>query len=165
VHAERHLVEVDLVDRATSAVVIGAAAALEALDHLAVTGGHDEALAAGRDLGVAAVELQRGLAAVALGALDPGLGGQEVGTRGTRRRVASRPDSRADAAIMVASRSMASPRTRWVSSRARSSRARSSVRSRSDRTRSRRNLKDGWSTNGLIVRSASDLSGWTPVVS
>ena len=41
-----------------------------------------EALAADRDLGVAAVELEGGLAARTLGALDPGLGGQQVGAGG-----------------------------------------------------------------------------------
>src|SRR3954469_5173901 len=75
----------------------------------------------------------------------------------------ARPASRADDATCVASRSIVSPLRRWVSSRARSSRARSSARSRSERTRSRRNVKDGRSTNGLIVRSAEDLSGWTRV--
>src|SRR3954454_3294596 len=91
VDAERDLIEVDLVQARDLAIVIRAAAALQALDDLAVAGGHGEGLTPGRDLGVATIELQGGLASVALGALDPGLGGQQIGPRrtGAQRRAES----------------------------------------------------------------------------
>src|SRR3954469_11494275 len=80
--AERDLVERDLVEARDLAVVVVAATALEALDDLALARGVLEALAADGHFGVAAVELEGGLAACALGALDPGLGGHQVGARG-----------------------------------------------------------------------------------
>ena len=59
--------------------MLGLLALLELVDGLAVAGGVGEGLAAGVDLVVAAGELKRGPAVVALGALHLGLDGQEVG--------------------------------------------------------------------------------------
>ena len=63
-------------------VVVGAAAALEALDRLALAGGLGERLAARGHLGVAAAELGGGVEPAPLRALHPRLGGEEVGARG-----------------------------------------------------------------------------------
>ena len=73
-------------------LVVGALARLQAVDGLAVAGGLGQRAAARLDLDVLAVQVERRLAAVALGALDERLGGQQVGAGGAG--AAERPAGR-----------------------------------------------------------------------
>jgi hypothetical protein len=81
-HAERDLVEVRLGAARPLTVVVGALARLELFHHLAVASGDLQRLAAGGHLDLAAVEVERRGMAIVLGALDVGLGGDQVPGRG-----------------------------------------------------------------------------------
>ena len=81
VHAQSDLVERALRTAGPCAVVVGALALLELVHDLAVAGGGLERVAARGHLGVLAVEVERRLAAVALGTLDERLGGDQVHAR------------------------------------------------------------------------------------
>ena len=76
---DRHLVEQHAFAAVVLADVIGLAAVLEALEDLALLGASGECGAAGVDLDVAAVELERGGLVGALGALEVGLEGEQLG--------------------------------------------------------------------------------------
>ena len=132
-------------------VVLGLLAVLELLDRLAVARGGREVHAARVDLGVLAVQVQRGLAAHRA-RTSRGAPGRPSGSRrpcGRRSRSHDRPAASWLTAC-VASRRIDSARMRSRSSLASSSLARSSARSRIVLTRSSRNVKDGVSTSNYI---------------
>ena len=84
VDAERDLVEVALGPAGPFALVVGALALLELVQTWRSRAADCRAVAAGGHLDVAAVEVERGVAAVALGALDVRLGG-DAGRRAESR--------------------------------------------------------------------------------
>lgn len=83
---EGDLVEGGLRSAQALGVVVGAAAALEPLDRLPLTGGLGQRLTAAGDVGVTAAEVGHGLAPALFGALHPRLGGEEVGAGGAGRQ-------------------------------------------------------------------------------
>ena len=79
---EGDLVERDLRQAQDLGIVVGATAPLELLDDLALARGLGQGGAAALDLDVTAGQVGRGVDPAALGALEPGLGGEEVGAGG-----------------------------------------------------------------------------------
>src|SRR4051812_8532128 len=83
-HGEGDLVELDALAARDLGAVLGRLALLEALEDLALAAGVAERAATGVDLGVEAVERQRGVLVLALERLEPALLGEQVGRAGAR---------------------------------------------------------------------------------
>ena len=142
---QRDLVEIDGLAADALDLVRLALAVLEALEHLAALPGRGQGCAALLQLDAATLELQRGLLLRALDALEPGLLGEQCGTRA---RSGLRDDALArggGAGLGVGEQRDAPRAQRRLAAKA--SRARSSSWARTSRTRSREKTKGGLLTH------------------